>query len=502
MRRFILLLTAVMTVNVLAACADRPVPAALLLTAPPLTDQLAPGRDKFLLAFTDGMTPEALRERTSELGGRVDAILSGAGIAIVSDLTSAGAAELAAVPGVEAVAEDFTISTGGDDEEADAFGPVEPVRRVADAGVLDDTHNQKRLPSEAANYAAQWNMRIIEAPAAWEQGVFGSPSVRVYLLDTGVDYTRVDLRGHVDTDRSISFVPGDALGEYSAAAAAGVEPYMDFHSHGTAVASTIVSRGIKLAGVTTKTKIVAVKILDRSRTGDFSTFVQGLKYAADDGADIIHVSLAHNGFKRADPKAQPIIAMFERMTKYAHEQGAVIVVAAGNNAANLDDGVTWRPCNAPFVVCVSATGPSDKPASYSNYGVRTIAVAGPGGEAPAGERVLVNCSSYGAVTTGNVAVCAAGAPHFSTTGTTYGAAATSGLLALIVREIGRNNPDAARDVLTSSADDLGAPGRDKSYGYGRINVRKALVQLGVIPKEPVVAHAAIVFGGRQPLITP
>ena len=475
---------AVLVLLSLAGCTDQPSPTDPLAAAP-LANASAGVGGKFLVAFSDRRAPADFEARISERGGTVEKILAGPGIAIVSGLTSEGAAELSATGGIDAVAEDMALAPGAPEEETTAPGPWASIAGSSESELTTDAASGKPLPDDASNYGSQWNMRIIHAESAWHAGDFGSPTVRVYLLDTGVDYTRIDLRAHVDPARSISLVPkNDAAGELALAEAEHLAPYMDFHSHGTAVASTIVSNGIDLAGVTTKTKIVAVKVLDRTRVGLFSTFIKGIDYAAKDGADIIHLSLAYPGFSRASPNAAAMIVMADLATTYAHEQGAVIMVAGGNAAANLDNPSFWRFCNAQYVLCVSATAANDQPASYTNYGVNTVTFAGPGGDVVttsdprSSMKVLVNCSSFGLVTTGNVAPCGAGGPRFETTGTTYAAAAASGLAALIISRIGHNQPDRVRDLLVSSADDLGPPGRDKFYGAGRINVARALELLG------------------------
>jgi len=472
---------AVLVLLSLVGCADQPSPTDPLAAAP-LANASAGVGGKFLVAFSDRRAPVDFEARISERGGTVEKILAGPGIAIVSGLTSEGAAELSATGGIDAVAEDMAIAPGDPDQETTASGPRSGIARFSESELANEAAPGKPLPDDASNYASQWNMQIIRAETAWHAGEFGSPTVRVYLLDTGVDYTKPDLRAHVDSARSIALIRSDPLGELARAEAEHVAPYMDFHSHGTAVASTIVSNGIELAGVTTKTRIVAVKVLDRARVGSFTTFVEGIDYAANGDADIIHLSLAYPGFSRVNnaANAAAMIAMVDRATTFAHEQGAVIMVAGGNAAANLDDPTWWRFCNAKYVLCVSATAANDQPASYTNYGVNTVTVAGPGGDtvATSNVKVLVNCSSFSLVTTGNPAPCGAGEPRFETLGTTFGAAAASGVAALIISRIGHGQPDLVREILESTADDLGPPGPDKFYGAGRINVARVLERLG------------------------
>src|SRR2546422_10392301 len=87
---------------------------------------------------------------------------------------------------------------------------------------------------------------------------------------------------------------------------------MDFHSHATAVASLIVSNADSLAGVTQRTTLVSVKVLDRRRTGTISVFLRGIVYAADHGADVIHFSFAFEGFDKRDSTGQVAARSEER----------------------------------------------------------------------------------------------------------------------------------------------------------------------------------------------
>src|SRR4029078_1771244 len=68
-------------------------------------------------------------------------------------------------------------------------------------------------------------------------------------------------------------------------------PVTDLHSHGTAIAALIASNGQYLAGVTQRTTLVSVKVHDRFRTGPISNYIEGIVWAADHEADLIHLSV-------------------------------------------------------------------------------------------------------------------------------------------------------------------------------------------------------------------
>jgi serine protease len=265
------------------------------------------------------------------------------------------------------------------------------------------------------------------------------------------------------------------------------ERFTDYHSHGTAVAALIASNGHLLAGVSQKTTLLAVKVHDRTRRNCISIYLEGVEYAANQGADVIHLSFPLEFSKEQYPGA---VALVNRAMTYAHRKGAVLVAAAGNASENLDlDEDRFRFCMAVHVVCVSATGPAlqseigtdaqDAPADYTNYG-DAIDVAGPGGTGTFPVRIVpvwLACSQVTLITAANQAPsqCRV-APReiWWSTGTSFGAAATSGLLSLLVARIGEGKPDQVVAALRQSADDLGAEGDDPFYGRGRINVPRAL----------------------------
>lgn len=472
----------------LAACADVPTPTDLSVPTVPTASVSASENGKHIVVFTGDDAPADFEARVSARGGSVDEILTGAGLAIVSGLTAESAADLASTPGVSAVAADRIIGPDQSDESSVADA-AELVAAEAPTDALATSSTLSRpLPDKAKYYARQWNLReAIKADVAWHAGYVGSSDVNVFILDTGVDYLVPDLVGRVDLNRSVSFVPASS-DEYARAAAKGRYAFTDFHSHGTAVAALIASNADSLAGVTQKSTLVSVKVLDRFRTGLVTTFLRGISYAANHGADLVHLSLAYPGFAKHDSTG--LVSAINRAINYAHRQGAVVVAAAGNNSVDIDHNQdNWRFCDAPHVICVSATGPTsaggvngpwanvDNVAPYTNFGRSVISVAGPGGNNAPNLKVWLTCSREGLVRIGNPKPCAEGKRLWESFGTTFGAAVTSGLAALLVSRMGHGRPDQIRAVIEQSADDLGQAGTDPYYGKGRINVARAMAML-------------------------
>lgn len=173
-----------------------------------------------------------------------------------------------------------------------------------------------------------WTLDRINAPEAWQQGFTGSDIV-VAVIDTGVDYNHFDLganiwsnaneiadngidddgNGFIDDTRGWNFISDD-------------NNPMDDNSHGTHVSGTIAAanNGFGTTGVAYNAKIMPVKVLDGYGYGEWADVANGIRYAADNGAKVINLSLG-GGY------AQEV----EDAVKYAAEQGAVVVMAAGNS---------------------------------------------------------------------------------------------------------------------------------------------------------------------------
>jgi subtilisin family serine protease len=351
-------------------------------------------------------------------------------------------------------------------------------------------------------YGRQWNMKAIRADSAWAHGKLGSDAVTIAILDTGIDYDNPDLNGLVDLSRSTSFVPtDDAIRDSFFAARDSVS---DFNGHGTNVAAQASSKATYFAGVTSKTKLMGVKVLGWNGVGASSGVVAGIIWAADHGANIANMSLGIEPFSKSG-RGQTI-SLINRVFNYAKQKGMLIVVAAGNAHApdyipvdlqhNGNEYAAY--CDAPHVICVAAVGPltydrtrtppfdSDLPAWYSYYGRQAISVAAPGGNYggpvsawPWGNdnvswiwslcsKTLI--SGFNSTTGLPTKPCAPPFIYaFAAVGTSQASPHVAGLAASLMAETGILQPQTIKRLIEQSSEAI-----DPAYGRGRINVKNAL----------------------------
>jgi subtilisin family serine protease len=477
---FILALMASVT-----ACTDSAAP------SPDLSLESSPthpgmGRHILLLSRMPG---DAFAQEVTTLGGRIEWIAGG--MATLSGLDESGRQLIARRNEVRLIVSDVSLSldppAGGLDVVA--VGAVQP--------------RAPGTPGSSALHGRQWNMRAIAADKAWAAGALGSPSVTAFILDSGIDYRYSDLLGLVDESRSIdltgsfpvevtiagrptvvTFTEADTVARYFPTRKA----FTDLYFHGTHVAATVSSNAFVAAGVTSRTRLVAVKVCTYLNICPFSSVLRGILHAADHGADIINVSLGGSFHKQGNGQ---LVRFINQAFTHARSRGVTVVVAAGNDAADLDHDVAGYSayCDAPGVICTAATGPTnqssvdgpfadvDASASYTNFGRSAIDLAAPGGNinAPMAPNTFVyaGCSQTSLV----IPVCRTGVFAVGSLGTSMAAPHVSGAVSLLVPRLGRN-PAAIDAHLRNTLDDLGQPGADPRYGRGRLNVARAA---GILP---------------------
>ncbi len=192
-------------------------------------------------------------------------------------------------------------------------------------------------------------LMAVNAPAAWTVQ-HGSPKVRIAVVDTGVDVNHPDLKGKI-------------VGTYNAVT--GATDVTDALGHGTfvaGVAAATTNNGVGVAGAGYDSSLLAVKVADSAGDITVESEMLGVRWAADNGADVINLSLGGSDPSVAE---QGAIA-------YAQGKGVLVVAAAGNDGSTTPE----YPASYPGVVAVGATDGSTR-ASFSNHG-SWVTLAAPG----------------------------------------------------------------------------------------------------------------------------
>jgi lantibiotic leader peptide-processing serine protease len=434
---------------VAAACGDE-------VTTKPAVRQFAPslsrdatpisGRHVFAL---NGNVPADFASRVAAAGGTVVRMIPSINVVVTDGLTDAGAAKLASS---NEVAQDVEAQ----------WIPSADSLQLSTSALTAPADATSILPPQAAFFLPlQWNMFQIHAPEAWANHT-GIPSVRVAILDTGLDPDHLDAMGLIDQASSVAFVPSTN----------GPPTWADDNFHGTHVGGIVTSNNFGTAGVAPNVTLIAVKVLNAAGTGNFGNIIAGIVWATDVHAQVINMSVGMT-FPKQAPGLALLVAALNRAINYAKSHGVLVVSAAGNEAVDLQHAHEFisLPCEAGVQLCVSATGPGDVPASYTNYGTNAINVAAPGGEvAPApASFVLSLCSSHSVLPA--FAACKSRTRYIYVAGTSQAAPHVSGLAALLDSQFGGQlNPSQMITLIQQNADDLGKPGADPFFGKGRINV--------------------------------
>jgi subtilisin family serine protease len=263
----------------------------------------------------------------------------------------------------------------------------------------------------------QWDMRAIGAtPTGSYRRQAGSRSVRVGVMDVGVDGTHPDIKPNFDRLLSRNFVTDLPAIDGPCEVRSCVDPVdADDQGHGTHVAGTIAAplNRIGIAGVAPKVTLVNIRAGQDSGYFFVGPVVKALRYAADAGIDVVNMSffidpwLFNCTANPADSPAQQaeqraIIEATQRALAYAHSKNVTLVAALGNEQSDLGrpgtdqispdypDGAARSrtidnstclslPAEGNHVIGVSAIGRSGKKADYSNYGLEQTDVSAPGG---------------------------------------------------------------------------------------------------------------------------
>jgi subtilisin len=280
-------------------------------------------------------------------------------------------------------------------------------------------------------------VQAIKAVPAW--GCSRGRGIKVAVLDTGVDADHPDLKPNIQG--TVSFVPDESP--------------MDGNGHGTHCAGTIGAalNGQGVVGVAPEVSMYGVKVLSNAGSGQFSWIIAGINWAITNKMQIISMSLG---------ASQAPVAL-EAICNAAFNAGVLIIAAAGNDGPPK----AGRPTSVGFpgryknVIAVSAIDASNTIASFSSRGPE-VAICAPGVQVlstqPGGGYTQLSGTSMACPHVSGAAAVIWGSHRFATN-----------------RQIW--------DLLGATADNLGRPGWDELYGYGRVDVSQAA--MAMVPARAV-----------------
>jgi serine protease len=308
-------------------------------------------------------------------------------------------------------------------------------------------------------FVYQWNLSGapfgVDAAAVWPRAT--GTGIIVAVLDSGIAYEDRGPYRRLPDFAGTSFVAGyDFVNN---------DPYAnDDLGHGTHVAGIIAQttdNGLGCAGVAPGATLMPIKVLTDQGIGRDDWIASGIRYAADNGARVINLSLGGIGYSRTIQEA----------LEYATSRGALLLAAAGNRGAQ---GIDY-PAGAEQCLAVGATRFDGSRAYYSNVGPELDLVA-PGGDT----RVDQNRDGYpdGILQHGLVDRYPSRFRYRFEMGTSFAVAHVSGIAALVWSLHPEWSAGRVRRALLASARDLGPPGMDWEYGHGFVDLAKAVAASG------------------------
>jgi hypothetical protein len=297
------------------------------------------------------------------------------------------------------------------------------------------------IPVKMAADVIDWGVSRIGADKIWDTAT--GVGVTVAVIDTGIEMTHPDLQGKVT--KGYDFVNDKDSPE-------------DDNGHGTHVSGIVIAarNNTGTVGVSHGTSVMPVKVLNSAGSGYISDVAKGIYWAADNGAQIINLSLG----------APVDTDVLRKAVNYAASNGILMVAAAGNEYG--------APCQYPAaygnVICVVATDSSNRLASFSNVG---------------GELAAPGVSNYSTFL---------GGTYRYLSGTSMAAPHVAGSLALLRGICTDCTSSELIGTLRDTAVDLGAEGTDIIFGYGLVDLRAAAEEYLNTTEEELIEEAEEITG--------
>ena len=310
--------------------------------------------------------------------------------------------------------------------DADSSADAEAATHVLEAQPSVQSAGLTVPAFATAGALAQYGNTMLRSTEALAEVDNPLSDVVVAVLDTGV-------APHAEL--TAAMVPGQNFTD----SPGGSSDTTDRHGHGTHVAGTVAAdAGSQVEGVAPGVRIMPVKVLGDGGSGYSNWISGGIIWAADNGADVINMSLG--GSSGA--------GTYSSSVAYARSKGVTVIAAAGND----NSGAPHYPSGEAGVISVAAVDEGMQKASFSNYGP-TVDLAAPGVAITSTDR----SGGYVAMSGTSMA-----SPH------------VAGVAALVKAAAPGLTPDQVEQAIIASVADLGAAGRDDIFGHGLVSALTAV----------------------------
>jgi len=322
------------------------------------------------------------------------------------------------------------------------------------------------LPAQAATndplVDQQWGLTAIGAQQVW--GISTGVGVLIAVLDSGTG-------PHPDLDANLN--PGTTISNLIEAAGA---DDVDADGHGTHVSgiiAAVANNSIGVTGVAPGARLLAIRVLDSRGSGDSRDVARGVRIAVDAGAKVINLSLGGLTESTALTKA----------IQYAVDHDVLVIAAAGNGGETA--ALTW-PASGDNTIAVTAVDRNNNVASFAQRG-EYIDISAPGVSI-----ISTKISGYACPTSTSAGAVTSGYGCHS--GSSMAAAFVSGAAALLFAAQPGVTAAQVRTILMTTATDIGALGRDTTFGVGLVNLPSAFAALALM--FPKMQEVAIATSGR------
>ncbi len=315
--------------------------------------------------------------------------------------------------------------------------------------VLLDNYVSERIPNDP-HYRLLWALPAIQATWAWAYST-GDPSIIIAILDTGVELEHPDLQSKLWTNSDE--IPGNGLDDDANGFVDDVHGYdfwnddadpRDDHEHGThvaGIAAAATDNEIGIAALGWNSSLMPLKTQNFDGIGTTNELTEAIIYAVDNGASVINISVGQ--------ELTLCPSTLQAAIDYADSHGVLVIASVGNQDENPDKDFYPAACNN--VLGVAATGQQDIRIG-SDLGFY-VDVTAPGN----GIYSTLRGGSYG-----------------YRSGTSMAAPLVSGLAALLYAHYPHYSDQQVAWAILSHAKDLGDPGKDVRFGWGRIRADQAL----------------------------